>query len=550
MSLLPLLAASALGAPVLADAPELSPLERCAAEAEQQAGIASGSWRDEVPLAVPRTDRLAIVVGVPCHRSEAIPSLAYSSRDAERVADTLQAGGFTVLRLQTVVDRATLAAALDRAGAAVTPGGTLLVYFSGHGMLRDEDGKLVRYLVMSDTDLTSIETTGLSVVDLDRRVSHVDAATRVIVHDTCFADRVGGKSPGVPRAGQAKGLSAPESNVALAPGDLRLSASKFFEQALESPAYQSSVYTHHLLGALSEPAADLDGDGCVGLIEAHGWAAAATTRERDGFQTPQMRVEQAPNLLLGCRPAHPATRAVLVAPPPNLPTTLTDRAGAVVARDGGTVAPGRYRLEVEKVVPDGLGDLATDRVVAMPVHLAPGEWLDVTTEVRLRRPLAGLELGIGWAPGVGEVYPSMVYGLSVWRLPRDRGPGRPLLGLRLAGAPGPGAPPVPEVRYSGGELLGQLGWQWTLGLSGPDAHVSLGPSLSAGGAYRRTLGAAGLSTVWPWIAEPAWRMHLSIDRFLGSIEAGARFVGGGDPGENQVVISGSPNFRVGVGVRL
>jgi uncharacterized caspase-like protein len=151
----------------------------------------------------------------------------------------------------------------------------LFVYFSGHGMLRDDDGKLLRYLVLSDTDLTSIESTGLSLADLDRRVSGVDAETRVVIHDTCFADRIGGKSPACRGPGHTKGLSSPEANLALAPGDLRLSASKFFEQALESPEYRSSIYTHHLLGALSEPEADLDGDGCVGLIEAHGLGGRA-----------------------------------------------------------------------------------------------------------------------------------------------------------------------------------------------------------------------------------------------------------------------------------
>jgi hypothetical protein len=186
----------------------------------------------------------------------------------------------------------------------------------------------------------------------------------------------------------------------------------------------------------------------------------------------------------------------------------------------------------------------------MPVHLAAGEWLDVTTEVRLRRPITGLEATVGWAPGVSDAYPTTGYGVSVWRLPRDHGPGRPLLGVRLAGLPGPGNAPVEGVRYSGGELLGQLGWQWTLGLSGPDSHVSVGPAIGAGGGFRRTLGGNDLPTVWPWIAEPAVRIHVALDHFLASVEAGGRLVGGGDPTDPDQLMSVSPSLRFGVGARL
>ncbi|MCI0582283.1 MAG: hypothetical protein L0227_05200 [Chloroflexi bacterium] len=183
------------------------------------------------------------------------------------------------------------------------------------------------------------------------------------------------------------------------------------------------------------------------------------------------------------------------------------------------------------------------------MQLDAGEWLDVGTEIRRRRPLGGVELVYGWAPGFREVYPASTFGLAGWGMPRDLGAGRPLLGLRAAWVPGPGDPPVEEARFTAWELLGQLGWQWTLGLPDPDAHVSIGPVVGFGGAHRRISG-SGAESDWPWLLDPTWRLHVAGRRFLLSMEAGARTIGGGDPSGPEKYLSASPMFRVGAGARL
>jgi len=557
-----LAALTALAAPVVSEPETMwTELDRCAMEAEAQAGVASGSWRQEIPETLRPSDRVAVVVGVPCHRDPAIPSLAYSTRDAERVAQTLEAGGFTVVRLLTVVDRASLAAALDRAGRAVTPDGTLLVYFSGHGVLRDHAGELLRYLVLSDTRLGAIAETGVSLLELDRRIAGVGAAARIVIQDTCFASDTArhaehngaGKSLGIagaPRDGTLKGLSTPEANLALDPGDLRLYASQFFEQAIESPAYRSSVYTHNLLTAFASPAADLDGDGCVGLIEAHEWAAVATEEERSSFQTPQIRADAAPNLVLGCRAGAPQ-RAVVVPPPDSLLITMRDPEGRTAATRGGPVPPGRYTLDVDRVSTGALGELVTTDLGRLGVKLEAGDWLDVGSEVRRRRPLGGVEAVYGWAPELVERYPASTFGLSGWGMPRDLGAGRPLVGARAAWAPGPGEPDigVEGARYAAWELLGQFGWQWTLAVPDPDVHVSLGPVVALGGANRRTSGSGAVSD-WPWLFDPTVRLHVADRRVVLSLEAGARTIGGGDPSGPGQTASASPMFRIGAGARL
>jgi hypothetical protein len=403
-----LAAVAAFAAPVVSEW-ETGPsaLDRCAMEAEAQAGVASGSWRTSPPDTLPASERVAVVVGVPCHRDPSIPSLAYSTRDAERIAQTLESGGFTVVRLLTVVDRATLTSALDDAVRAVTPDGTLLVYFSGHGVLRDLAGTLQRYLVLSDTELGAIAETGVSVLDLDHRVRGVNAESRIVIQDTCFASDLSthaessnGKSLGIagtPRAGELKGLSTPEGNLALDSGDLRLYASKFFEQAIESPEYRSSIYTHNLLAAFGSTEADLDGDGCVGLIEAHEWAAVATYEERSSFQTPQIRADTAPNLVLGCRADRPR-RAVVMPPPDSLLVTMQDADGNSAAIGGGPVSPGRYTVDIDRVTTGSLGELVTQDLGRLRMQLDAGEWLDVNSEVRRRRRSAAWRRSTGGRP--------------------------------------------------------------------------------------------------------------------------------------------------------
>jgi hypothetical protein len=346
-----------------------------------------------------------------------------------------------------------------------------------------------------------------------------------------------------------KGLSTPESNLALQHGDLRLYASRFFEQAIESPEHRGSVYTHNLLAALGAPAADLDGDGCVGLIEAHEWAAAATHTERSSFQTPQIRADAAPNLVLGCRAGAPQ-RAVVAPPPDGLLIAMRDAEGRTAASGGGPVAPGRYTLDVDRVEPGALGELVTTDLGRIPLRLEAGEWVDVAAEVKRRRPAGGVEIAYGWAPGLRALYPASTIGLSAWGMTRDLGAGRPLLGLRGARAPGPGEPEVAGASFHAWELLGQAGWQWTLGLPDPDTHVSVGPVVAVGGANRSTTGNPEVIHDRPWLADPVLRVHAAGRRFLVSFEAGARVIGGGDPGGPEVHVEASPMFRIGAGARL
>lgn len=362
-------------------------------------------------------DRLALLVGVPCHEDPSIPSLQYSSSDAARLGSVLEERGFVVHRLTTSVTRQAFEDALEALSDALTRDGELVVYFSGHGVLRTVNGELERYLVFSDADLGRIEATGLSSHELEARVQGIHASRRTVIQDTCYA--AGERGKGLAGPSGAKSLSIPAP--ALGPVDTRLYASRFYEIATEEPELGGSVYTTLLVRALQDASADLDGDGCVGLLEAHAHATPATTAWRRGFQHPEWEGA------LDRARCGPGTRGVL----------LED--GVLRAVEPGSYGSGMARTRI-----------------------AAGEW----TTVR-RRPgwgaLVGLSAGarpFGSAPVTlgGEV------ALQRFR-PRWMG----WIGLRGAGAM---PREVAGVRFSGAEGTLRLGalTAWGLGI-GPVLEV-------------------------------------------------------------------------------
>lgn len=539
------LLATASAGPVLQQVTD--PLRRCI--------DAAASETDGIPFETQplprRADRVAVVVGVPCHRSDGIPSLAYSSRDAARVADVLQRAGYAVIRLVDLVDRSAFSDALDRAEATLSPGGTLVVYFSGHGVLREQAGRLRRYLVFSDTELGAVHTTGLPVLSLDDRISQIEAEIRVVIQDTCFAAHPGGKSLGLPGVhdGRSKGVGLPEPRLELLDGDIRLYASRFFELALESPEHRSSLYTHHLLAALEASEADLDGDGCVGLLEGHLWAQRQTHLERGGFQTPQGRFLQPHNPLLACTPKAPVRGVLQIPEDDSWRVEIRDRDGALVQRTGGAMPAGRYQIHVDRLEETEWGELTRTELLDAPLRVHAGEWIDLESELAARRtPLATVGLDAGWR-SAGDL-PSLSAGVSAWYAGAAHRLGRTALGLRGS----LGAGPVQQDRCGimrSTEVMGMIGQLWTT--HDPGSTWGIGPILGTGvvlqsrehtctnGVQKRTFPA----TTGTMALRTQWSLG---DTIALSLEGGLHGMLVEDLG--RTVIQSRPTLRVGVGPTL
>ncbi len=208
------------------------------------------------------TRRLAVVVGSNV-AIDGRPSLRYSHRDAQSVADVLtEAGRFAPKDVVVLLDPrpaavlAALDAKLEQARHGTGPA-LLVFYYSGH----------------ADSHALFPGGEPLSIDALKQRLSSDAAALRVGIIDAC---RGGGWTA-------AKGLKPAESFEVGLPqlsseGTVLLAASSGLEDAHEAESLQGSFFTHHLVAGL-RGAADTTGDAQVTLSEAFGYANRMTIRD-------------------------------------------------------------------------------------------------------------------------------------------------------------------------------------------------------------------------------------------------------------------------------
>jgi uncharacterized caspase-like protein len=218
--------------------------------------------------------RFALVIG---HNEGDVgeEDLRYARVDAERMADVLlRLGDVRATDLVSLVDdrdtATTVFAALDELElrlAQVSGPSVLVVYYSGHASQR----------------ALHLGRTQVSLRDLDERLQHSHAATRVLILDACRS----GSLTRV-KGGEA---AAPEIDAV---GYAVVTASAAGEDAAESEELQGSFFTHALTSAMSG-AADDDGDGRVTLTEAYDYAFNHTVRlsttSSAGVQHPTFRYD-------------------------------------------------------------------------------------------------------------------------------------------------------------------------------------------------------------------------------------------------------------------
>ena len=149
---------------------------------------------------------------------------------------------------------------------------TLLVYYSGHGLL-DQRGEL--FLCTRDSRADRLRSTAVKASDVRGMMDESAALTTVVLLDCCHSGRFkGGVTPGT-LAGR---------------GRFVITSSRGGELANDAHVRnRASLFTHHLTEGLLRGAEDHDGDGVVNLSELYDYVHAALTTE--GRQVPQKRFE-------------------------------------------------------------------------------------------------------------------------------------------------------------------------------------------------------------------------------------------------------------------
>jgi hypothetical protein len=227
----------------------------------------------------------ALVVGIESYF--VLPPVPHALRDAEAFYDvlvyTVGVPADHVVKLTGTPSREQLEQGLAAAAAAAGPGGTLWVYFAGHGAADPVDG--ARLLLGADVqpDVASLGARGLPLATV---AAHPTAAAHtLVVADTCYtgagrdgAALVPGKRFAVPAYAMPP---SPTTTVWTATGANELSGPY-------DPAAQG-LFTYFVVGALrgwSDGGLDGKRDGAVTLAEAQAYVAQAVGAVSNQAQHP------------------------------------------------------------------------------------------------------------------------------------------------------------------------------------------------------------------------------------------------------------------------
>ena len=272
-------AVAAAPAPVPAPAsPAIAPVPSAA-----QPGPLYPSLDEPVRTGRKAEGEAAVVIGL-----ESYPFLGsgvpYAKRDAQAFADFLvYTRGVPMGNVQTMTggSREQILAAIDRASAQ---GGTVWVYFAGHGAASPETGD--RMLLGDDVrpDPVAFASRGVGVGEIERRIAASGGSARLVL-DTCYtgAGRDGGSIAAGTRFVVPAYAAAP-----VAAGTQWNAASP---DQVSAPIHeaQHGAFTYFALGALRGWAdGEVDGrrDGKVTAVEASLFVNRALRRNGLNAQTP------------------------------------------------------------------------------------------------------------------------------------------------------------------------------------------------------------------------------------------------------------------------
>ncbi|MBT3222914.1 MAG: caspase family protein [Proteobacteria bacterium] len=226
----------------------------------------------------------AVVIGIEKYVS--LPAVPYARKDSRAVKEHLvHVRGVTEEKVHLLKEpnRDEILAALEQATKQVQPGGTLWIYFAGHGIASPVNGS--RLLIAGDmaADENLIPTHTVGVVELAELAEASAAAQSVLVFDVGFG--------GVGRNGlevmPAKRFAVsddyePPDNVAV------WTATKQSQLAGVMKQVEHGAFTYFVVGALRGWADGVDGapDGKVTLNEAQAYVAKGLSSVGLRGQTP------------------------------------------------------------------------------------------------------------------------------------------------------------------------------------------------------------------------------------------------------------------------
>ncbi len=232
--------------------------------------------RPTLPLETGKAKLWILLVGVNHYQDTHLPSLHYPALDCQGLADALTEATqeFPQREIRThhdfgaaVPDLASVRQTLQQMVTDAQPQDTVLVYFSGHGVLDDRTQQAV--LCLADTQKDNLLETGLGVAELLELLGQCAARQQVIWLDACHSGSMTlrsakGASIELPNP-TAQMMNVLGQRAAQSQGFYALLSCDRAQQSWEFPELGHGVFTYFLMRGLRGEAADAQG-----TIEADG----------------------------------------------------------------------------------------------------------------------------------------------------------------------------------------------------------------------------------------------------------------------------------------
>ncbi len=239
----------------------------------------------------PQPNAYALVIGIEDYRN--LTPTPGARGDAERFSDMLRHTlGVPQNNIHLITDsdatRGDILAKLSWLQNNVPSDGRIFFYFSGHGTPNVETG--ASYLLPYEGQPETLEYTGLPVDDVLSSLEESEARDILAFVDSCFSgsgDRSAlpeGTRPLVPVQ-----QTTPEPRVAL------FSSSAAAEISGNAPDSEEGLFTQHLIRAIAEGRADIDGDGQISLAEVKQYVAPRVSRDAQRAnrnQNPELSISE------------------------------------------------------------------------------------------------------------------------------------------------------------------------------------------------------------------------------------------------------------------
>jgi len=252
------------------------------------------------------TDKWAVVVGISKYQDSSI-NLKYAAKDAKDFYDYLvNEAHFQPDHIRLLLDekatRVNIMAALGDKFLNCTAGPDDLVvfYFSGHGSPSSADSAGDNYLVVHDTDKTSLLATAIPIQEFTDTIKrHVHSDRMVLAMDACHS---GAAEPGAKSIFRVNNFSVDQ--LAQGSGQYVLCSSQPSQVSWESKQYQNGVFTHCLLEGLRKDGEKTKlGDACAYMQEN---VQREVLRDRGELQTPVVGTHwEGAGVMLAVKPANP-----------------------------------------------------------------------------------------------------------------------------------------------------------------------------------------------------------------------------------------------------